>query len=362
MSVRLATTDDMPPRSTTALLTLTLAACNGAELEVVSAEQLGSVTRSEWIDGRDGGGSSLAFGKTVWVYGDTVLTEADELGSTWHTNSWDYAEPTAWMDGFATTVDSVGAPRLFVELSAEEVAWNDLHAAEDCPEQPCLTRWALWPSDPLYDPERERAWIFYGLYNDAFPSGIGIASWDGLDLPVVRRQIDGSWLLFPAPEIEWGAAAVVHDDKLWAYGCKQDGLERRCMLARAPLEDPSDRAAWRFWDGDAWSSTADDAEVLFDGATIMEVSWNVGLDRWLLVYTTPFDHDIVARTADELTGPWSHETVLFRASGDAPYDAVHHPDLEEQDGLVQYVTYSRPTTGWFGSEHVLWRVELAKPD
>ena len=59
------------------------------------------------------------------------------------------------------------------------------------------------------------------------------------------------------------------------------------------------------------------------------------------------------------TCAWSHETVLFRASGDSPYDALHHPDLEEQDGLVQYITYSQPTTGWFGSEHVLWRVELA---
>lgn len=58
MSVPLATIDDVPPRSTPTLRTLTLAACNGAELEVVSAEQLGTMPRSEWIDGRDGGGST----------------------------------------------------------------------------------------------------------------------------------------------------------------------------------------------------------------------------------------------------------------------------------------------------------------
>jgi hypothetical protein len=265
------------------------------------------------------------------------------------------------MAGFTTPVDSVDAPRFFVELTDEENAWNDLHAAEDCPEAPCSVRWALWPSDPQWDPQRERAWILYGLYNDEHPSGIGIASWDGLDQPVVRRQVGDSWLLFPAPEIEWGAGLVVADDFLYAFGCPRVGLARHCRLARVPLEDPSDRSAWRFWHGDDWSSSDEKTERLFDGTTIMEVSWNEGLDRWLIVYSKPFDHDVVARTAEYLTGPWSDEEVLFRAPGESPYDAVHHPDLEEQNGLVQYITYSQPTTGWFGSEHVLWRVELTKP-
>jgi hypothetical protein len=343
------------------LAPLALLACHPAELVVVRAEQIGTVPRNEAIQGRDGGGSAHAFGRTVWVYGDTVLNWEGEDGTNWHTNSWDHADPASWMSGFTTPVDSVDAPRYFVELTAEEKAWNDLHAAEDCPEEPCSVRWALWPSDPQWDAQRERAWIFYGLYNDEHPSGIGIASWDGLDQPVVRRQIGDSWLLFPAPEIEWGAGLVVADDFIYAFGCPQAGLARHCRLGRVPLEDPSNRAAWRFWNGDEWSSNDDKTEKLFTGATIMEVAWNQGLDRWLIVYSKPFDHDIVARTAEYLTGPWSNEEVLFRAPGEAPYDAVHHPDLEERDGLVQYITYSTPTTGWFGSEHVLWRVELAKP-
>ncbi|MFV8749930.1 DUF4185 domain-containing protein [Nannocystaceae bacterium ST9] len=348
-------------------VTLALCGCRQADLIVVEAERIGTVPRSEWIQGRDGGGSNHAFGKSIWVYGDTVLNDVDEDGTNWHTNSYDIADPSTWMTGmigmtgFETPVDGVGAPRFFVELTDEEKAWNDLHAAEDCPEAPCHVRWALWPSAPLFDESRQRAWILYGLYNDELPSGIGIASWDGLDQPVVRHEIDGSWLLFPAPEIEWAAAPVVHADWLYSFGCQLRGLSRPCMLARAPLEDPTDRAAWRFWDGEGWSKSADDADELFDGAPIMEVAWNPALDRWLLVYSKPFDHDVVARTAEYLQGPWSREEVLFRAPGEAPYDAVHHADLQEQDGLVQYITYSQPTTGWFGSEHMLWRVELARP-
>jgi hypothetical protein len=346
-------------------IALLLTACGqSAELVVVEAEQIGTVPRSEWIQGRDGGGSATAFGRTVWVYGDTVLEMEAEDGTNWHTNSYDLGDPGSWMSGFETPSDGVGAPRYFVELDAEERAWNDLHKAGDggdCAEPPCGVRWALWPSSPQFDAARNRAWIFYGLYNDELPSGIGIASWDGLDQPVVRRKLGDSYLLFPAPEIEWGAGLVIDDDQLYAFGCRHESFARPCMLARAPLEDPSDRAAWRFWDGDAWSSESDEAEQLFDGAPIMEVSWNAGLDRWLLIYSKPFDHDVVARTAESLSGPWSREAVLFEAPGEAPYDAVHHADLEQADGLVQFITYSQPTTGWFGSEHQLWRVELARP-
>lgn len=341
-----------------------LAGCRQADLVVVEAEPLGTVPRSAWIQGRDGGGSSSAFGQSIWVYGDTVLNDVASDGTNWHTNSWDIRDRATWMTDVETPVDALGAPRYFVELSADELAWNELHAAEDCPEAPCSVRWALWPSNPLYDEARGRAWILYGLYNDELPSGIGIASWAGLDQPVVRHTIGegDSWLLFPAPELEWANAPLVHDDWLYAFGCQLRGLARPCMLARAPLEDPSDRSAWRFFDGDVWVADASEADELFDGAPIMEVSWNDALERWLLVYSKPFDHDVVARTAEHLVGPWSREEVLFRAPGDAPYDAVHHADLEEQDGLVQYVTYSQHTSGWFGSEHQLWRVELARPE
>lgn len=153
-------------------------------------------------------------------------------------------------------------------------------------------RWALWPSGPLWDAQRERAWILYGLYNDELASGIGVAVWTSLDQPVERLQVDGSYLLFPAPEPEWANAPVVAGDWLYAFGCVQEGLARP-------------------------------------------------LDRWLLVYSEPFDRDVVAPTAPSLTGPWSHEQVLLRASGASPYDAVHHPELELDDGLVQYITYSR---------------------
>lgn len=352
-------------RRSVGLLALLCAGCpeedrEPAALVVVEAAGIGVLGQTPPVTGRDGGASGLAFGRSVWTFGDTVLAQTDQAGTTWHTNSFGVADPAAWRDGLASPVDPVGAPIYFVPLSDEERAWNALHAAEDCPEEPCRSGWALWPGAPLVHPERGWAWVLYGLYNDHRPSGIGLARWEGIDQPVERVRFGGSWLLFPKPEPEWANAPVVHGDHLYAFGCPLDFVARPCRLARVPFDEADHRDAWRFWDGDGWSASMGDAVTLFDGAPIMAVSWNEALGRWLLVYSDSFGGTVYARTGRALEGPWSETVALFSAPGSI-YDAQHHAELEEGGGLVQYVTYSRPTGGWFGSEHAVWRVTLARP-
>ncbi|MCA9689912.1 MAG: DUF4185 domain-containing protein [Myxococcales bacterium] len=345
-------------RRLAAVLALSLLSCRAPpSFRVTNAAEDGLVPRTAWIQGRDGGPSSLAFGRTVWTYGDTVLNDPDEDGTSWHTNSYGHADPARWREGFVEPVDSVGAPRFFIELTAEEKAWNALHGPEECDEPPCGVMWALWPSAPMMDPAGDRAWILYGLFNSEHPSGIGVASWAGLDQPVVRHRIGDSWLLFPEPQPEWANAPVIFDGSLYAFACPREGLARPCSIGRAPLDAVDEPSAWRFFDGDAWSPDMDDADELFHGAPIMEVTWIEPLHSWLLAYSDPFDNDVVARTAPALEGPWSREEVLFTVDGDAPYDIAIHGELAEDDGLTQFITFSRPTDqGWFGAEHVIWRV------
>ncbi len=45
-----------------------------------------------------------------------------------------------------------------------------------------------------------------------------------------------------------------------------------------------------------------------------------------------------------------------KGSGGMTYDALPHPELAEQGGRVQYVTYSRGNGTLFGSEFALVRV------
>lgn len=343
-------------------LALLLASCASPSppaAHVGSAVEVGILPRSETVRGRDGGSSALAFGRSIWTYGDTVLAAPDEHGESWHTNSFGIARTLSWSDGFDAPVDTAGAPRYFIERTDEELAWDQAHAGQDCPVAPCGVRWALWPSQPLFDEAHATAWVLYGLYNDAQPSGIGIARWSGLEHPVERARLGDSWLLFPHGEPEYANAATVFEGHLYAFGCTLDFVKRHCSLARVAFDAAADRSAWTFFDGHDWVSDYRLARTLFDGGSIMNVGWSESFASWHLVYSPPLDQGVYLRTAPALTGPWSDATLLFRVDGDPPYDAQHHPEMAERGGAVQYVTYSRPNGGGlFASEHAAWRVEL----
>ena len=112
------------------LIALGLAACHASGPAVRSAEEVGVLEQSDAIEGRDGGGSSLAFGRSVWTYGDTVLTLNDEDGRNWLNNSvsrTDDLDASDWITGFVEPLDSVGAPRPLVPATDAEAAFNTAH-------------------------------------------------------------------------------------------------------------------------------------------------------------------------------------------------------------------------------------------
>ena len=344
---------------------------------VVAADELAPVEQSALIQGRDGGLSAMLWGQSVWVYGDTVLNVTDALGSNWHHNSWSWTTDTDATDGlsaFADPIEEDGAPGYLIAPTDEELSFNLAHQADtegSCAESPCGARWAVWPGAPVWDGARERALIPYGkIYAEPgdlnfFGVGESFAVWTGLDEAPIRPDISADPahpdLLFTEGERAFTLGPTIVDDHLYAFACTLQDLAHRCALGRAPVEAALDRGAWQGWDGAAWTDALDAAKVLFDGAPILDVTWVAGLDAYAAIYSTPFSDAVVMRTAAALTGPWSREVTLFAsADGEAMYDAVPHPEFAEDDGLVQYVTYSRSTgEGWFGTEFALWRVELA---
>jgi hypothetical protein len=353
------------------LLVSSLLACRAPGPGVVSAEEVGVVGQNDTIQGRDGGGSAMVFGRSVWTYGDTVLNVEDEWGRTWHHNSVSFTDDVDAGDGvggFEEPVDAAGAPRHLIPPTTSEQAFNDAHWGDDCRAEPCGARWAVWPGTPVWDSDRERALILYGLVyaepGDMNFAGMGesIAEWTDPDRDPVRPVVDPDAehpdALWGPGEDEPGVTANIVDDRLVSFACPQEGIDRPCRLASAPLDHIWDATAWQWWDGSAWGPR-DKAKTLFEGAPIMAVTWNAYLDAWLVVYSPPIAGAIYARTAPEITGPWSEAVKLYTVAGDAPYDAQQHPELEEQDGKVQYVTYSRATgDSWFGSEFPLVRIEL----
>ncbi|HXX31665.1 MAG TPA: hypothetical protein VEJ89_13265, partial [Myxococcaceae bacterium] len=165
---------------------------------MVSARELGTVRQSSLIVGRDGGGSALLFGVSVWVFGDTVTSVPDVDGQTWHNNSFSLTSDLVASDGIGgltEPTDAAGAPAYLLAPTADEAAFLIAHARDPCAEQPCGARYAAWPGTPVYDSGRGRALIPYSLVwaapGDFNFHGVGhsFAVWEGPGAAPVRPEV-----------------------------------------------------------------------------------------------------------------------------------------------------------------------------
>ena len=339
-----------------------------------AAQDLGALRQSPVVRGRDGGPSFRFQGRSVWLFGDTTLQRANADGQTWLNDSWSFTEQSSAAAGITLTdrLDAAGGLTEFFPLTPDERAFNVAHRGDPCAEAPCGARWAFWPGAAVVDPATGRALIFYGKIRAApgdfnFRAvGYSLATWDAFDgapgRPTVSPGSPEPTLLFGEGDPGFGAAAVLTDGFLFAYGCNQQGLSKPCRLARVPPSQALNRAAWRFWSGAGWTAALADAATLFDGNDILSVSWAPSLGLFLAVYSEPLGRNVVLRTAARPEGPWSSTLKLFEAQGPVDgngwvYDAQAHAEFAEDGGRVQYVTYSR-STGFFQGEFRLVRVAL----
>ncbi|MEQ4209465.1 DUF4185 domain-containing protein [Actinopolymorpha sp. B9G3] len=283
---------------------------NGPRYETAKDGTLYSpLDEPDFIRGHDNGQSTLYDnGKglrfSYWSFGDTFLTRPNGDGDSFLANTgagttdldmgdsisdWDY-------DG------GEGGPREFIDLNAEEQAWNDEHAdtdpdADGCQPGPgvtwmaCGDEYAIWGGSIVADPDRKRILAFYALItryhalkagctqddidnrNEACREwlfdgvGTGVAVWtegkkDGNgwarqtvahptdpDIPTAIWPTDG---VPSTPDARYDTAMVVDHGYLYAYGC-YGFLASECRLARVPLSPAEavwDRASWRFFAGD----------------------------------------------------------------------------------------------------------------
>jgi hypothetical protein len=347
-----------------------------ADVTVVQSTDLGAIGSNPKILGRDGGYSAVFGGYAVWLYGDTFLANPNAEAQTLISDSWSFTSDFNAQDGitgFQEREDSVGAPTMFLQLSAAEQAFNAAHAGNPCQQQPCGARWALWPGAMVADPTRNRALVFYQLVsaqpgNFNFQTvGYSVASWQNFaDLPqrpTINPAAEHPDLLFGQNQPSFGSAALVNGDTLYAYGCYNSNFSVPCVVGRVGLADVTNLNAWTFYAGNGnWSSQLSDAMWVFTANHILNVSWNDYLQKYVAVYNHPLSGDVVIRTAPTPEGPWSAEVMAFEAmapaSGQGPIDdAQAHPEYDVNGGQTMFVTYSRGT-GPFTSEERIVSVQL----
>lgn len=341
-----------------------LMGCGSADLDVRNVEVVGDMQPPSTIEGRDGGVSGMFAGRSVWVYGDSIATTAGTYPSTWRNNTMSWTTDTDAHDGvqgFVQPIDDAGAAREFFPRTSAEAAFNDAHfdGGGDC-ASPCGARYAIWGSGPVADPARSRALLTYarvysepGEFNFTVEAN-SIAVWTDFDAGPERPDADteSGYLFDSAREGEYGIP-VVDDDMLYLFSCSgghHDGGE--CTLARAPLERVLEHAAWRFKSDEGWSTKASAAEVLFEGSPNMTVHWNAYIGRFIATYVAW--GELRMRTAKHLGGPWSDSTTVFETPEDNAMHGLAHPELDEDDGRVTYVSY-------LAERFKLLRIVLARP-
>jgi hypothetical protein len=180
-----------------------------------------------------------------------------------------------------------------------------------------------------------------------------------LNPPIVASHPD---LLFTQTEPNFGTAALIDNGTLYAFGCGTPlTTDKSCFLARAAPASAQTPGAWSYYENGTWNSNIGDATPVFTGGSIMSVSWNAYLSRYVAIYSLPLSNAVMMRTAPAVEGPWSAQTQLFTAMAPAgtyvDYDAHAHSEYDIDGGQTIFITYSR-ATGEFTSEIRLVEVQF----
>jgi serine/threonine protein kinase len=332
---------------------------------VEEAWDLGRLRFDETVIGCEGGGySTLLGGRSIWVFGETKTANPGKNGETLRQAT------VAWTDRFGTKEgppplhqlkDDTGRPREFLQLTKDDQAFNDAHNGENC-IQPCGVKWALAPGAVVADPERDRVLVFYrrmlkrGAWKQDDHVGASLAVWTRdslmLDRPVVRSATEAPVIHFGPQEPEWGSAALLVGDWVYAYASEDPLHNGSCLLARVPLATALNRAAWQYFVANGrWSSNWRDARPVLPGTVqsgILSVHWNPFLGKFIAICSRAIDARIDIRFADHPEGPWS-DAVMIGAdtlqSGPSGWfwttNGLGHSEFARDGGRTEYVTYWR---------------------
>lgn len=327
-------------------------------LMVIALEDLGLLPLpSEVAVGRDGGQGGALAGKLLWTFGDTFLSAknpVDDSNVLSATAAWSTpGEPLALVQ----PVDDGGFPAQFIPYTPEELTANKADP---------LNGWALWPGTMIDTGAAEGLVVFQRIKRTdgmGFDSmGIGTAR-VAVDATVATRNADD---LF-APPGPLFMPQVVVDDMVLAFSCDTiEFLKVGCRIARAPVEQADQRAAYEFHDGTTWQPDIELAAFVFtDFSGPPSISYNPYLRRYLAVSGKLLASTIELRTADEITGPWG-ELVTIEIGDEylGPLDPnafnyviLEHTALRSPDGREVVLSYSRPTEPFRGDVRLL-RVTL----
>jgi hypothetical protein len=144
------------------------------------------------------------------------------------------------------------------------------------------------------------------------------------------------------------------------YGCDHvAAFEDLCAVARAPVAEAGDPAAYRFYNPfSGWIEDPRNAGVLFHHPGPVTVRWNEFLGRYTAIGMDVFESRVVLYRASEPTGEFDGPVGLFDAVEPASFfvgGGIEHAALSEESGRTLHVSYH---TNAEGPEHGLHLVSF----
>jgi serine/threonine protein kinase len=323
--------------------------------KIISVRELGN---ESFADSGEGPFSAALGGKQVWAFGH-IPAGPGGPSSSWQWN--DAGQKGDKLGPMQQHKDYRGRSLALLPLTADEERFNRARSDPRCKEN-CKEYWSITPGPVIPLPGNSGALLFYSKYfirpGDIFKNwsilGTSIALWKDPTSPAVRKdlrpQTPEPTLLFQQPEPAIGFQAFAWNGYLYAYG-RTPAQGGQLIIARVPLEQALQRNAWRFYAGGGrWSEAWQEATPVME-AYRGSVAWNWHLGKFLRFWNGFSNDSLCLSTADQPAGPWSQiqEIPLGQKSGSRINYAIAHPELSEDRGRVQYITYQLET-GLFRSE------------
>jgi hypothetical protein len=357
---------------------------------VTGVEPLPALSTSAQAEGRDGGSTALVGNRIVWLFGDTFVGDDDLLCATaaWSSPT----EPTQLEEA----TDAKGAPLQLYRYTPAEQAFNAAHADPPaCCEQwstcsdaqprchcpvntDCTVRIALWPGDPVARPDGSVIGYYESVIAGVAPYDLmrvatGIATLPAGSTVAKRARMkdddDEPLMLFDSSEPNFLHALAVDEGgqrMLYAYAVTDRvGCKVNVIVARVPLEHAGERAAYRFWNGQAWVPDVNEAHPVLADVTggLGSVAWNDYLGAYLSGFSDVCSggSHFLMRTAPRPEGPWSKPVEIDLSplgAGPNAYAGRLHPALNSGKRVV--ISFYQPEIGDDGGP--VGRVHLVAVD
>ncbi|MBC6954301.1 MAG: DUF5005 domain-containing protein [Leptolyngbya sp. PLA2] len=334
------------------------------------AEGQGPVRAPEWDalfvrtigwTGADGAASVvLSPGRVLWLFGDTWIGPVRDNRHT---------EGSVMVNN---TIAVHQAEQMSEAPERAEFFWDESGirpASWATPEQPSEWFWPAGGGLVVRDGGEPRLLVFMTrLSRRDEPDSVWNFTCRGSTLLTIKNPDDdpSKWrvvqstltsIAAEAPlERTWGTAVVPDPEdaaSLLVFGIDgTEPLNKRALLARAPVSSVDRFETWSFRTADGWSGVPGEA-VSVSGNVASEVSIHEISDRFsgkhfVMIYSEPpLGAGIMARTALRPEGPWSEPVRLYECPepGLDPrnlvYSAKAHPHLSrEGELLVSYCVNS----------------------